>query len=134
MMRSGRLLAEESPDKLLAYYNLPSLEDVFLKLCMKDDVENRDEESTEIVAATSIDSSVTCRTSRRQQLPGSHVDLAFEHSTSQLDVSDTDIIARHQHRNSCREFSPASTADRFGVIKRIHLSFYASMTFIHNVI
>lgn len=37
MMRSGRLLAEESPENLLKDYRLPSLEDVFLKLCMKDD-------------------------------------------------------------------------------------------------
>lgn len=35
MMRSGRLLAEESPEKLLMDYGLPSLEDVFLKLCIK---------------------------------------------------------------------------------------------------
>lgn len=36
MMRSGRLLAEESPENLLKDYRLPTLEDVFLKLCMKD--------------------------------------------------------------------------------------------------
>jgi hypothetical protein len=109
MMRSGRLLAEESPDKLLAYYNLPSLEDVFLKLCMKDDVENRDDDRTEIVAATSI-SPAACQTG--QQLPGSHVNLAFDHSMSQLDVSLTGIA--RQHRSSLHE-SPPSTADRFGV-------------------
>lgn len=36
LMRSGHLLAEESPHNLLALYGLSSLEDVFLKLCMKD--------------------------------------------------------------------------------------------------
>ena len=36
MMRSGHLLAEESPNNLLAVHGLESLEDVFLKLCMKD--------------------------------------------------------------------------------------------------
>lgn len=35
-MRSGHLLAEESPHNLLTLYGLSSLEDVFLKLCMKD--------------------------------------------------------------------------------------------------
>jgi hypothetical protein len=40
MMRSGRLLTEESPENLLRDYNLPSLENVFLKLCMKDEGEN----------------------------------------------------------------------------------------------
>ncbi|KAG7190145.1 hypothetical protein KM043_006275 [Ampulex compressa] len=35
LMRSGRLLAEESPRTLLTLYNCPSLEDVFLKLSRK---------------------------------------------------------------------------------------------------
>lgn len=34
-MRSGRLLAEESPRALLQMYNCSSLEDVFLKLSRK---------------------------------------------------------------------------------------------------
>ena len=37
-MRSGHLLAEESPHNLLTTHGLTSLEDVFLKLCMKDGV------------------------------------------------------------------------------------------------
>ncbi|KAF7487775.1 ABC transporter G family member 20 [Sarcoptes scabiei] len=36
LMRQGRLLAENSPDQLMADYNLDTLEDVFLKLCMSD--------------------------------------------------------------------------------------------------
>jgi hypothetical protein len=35
MMRSGRLLAEDSPENLLRDTNLSSLENVFLELCMK---------------------------------------------------------------------------------------------------
>lgn len=35
-MRSGRLLAEDSPQNLLSMHNLNSLEDVFLKLCIKE--------------------------------------------------------------------------------------------------
>lgn len=35
-MRSGRLLAEDSPLNLLKIHSCLSLEDVFLKLCMKD--------------------------------------------------------------------------------------------------
>lgn len=34
-MRSGKLLAEESPQRLLSIYNCSSLEDVFLKLSRK---------------------------------------------------------------------------------------------------
>lgn len=109
-MRSGRLLAEESPDTLLAQYNLPTLEDVFLKLCMKDDVENRDEDRTEIVATPVRP--VTLHAARTAQLPGSYVNPAFNHSTSQLDVSEAGIT--RQNRSNSREFS-ASPADRFGV-------------------
>ena len=34
-MRNGYLLAEENPIKLMEGYQLTSLEDVFLKLCIK---------------------------------------------------------------------------------------------------
>jgi len=37
LMRSGRLLAEDSPAKLLLNHNLATLEDVFLKLCIKEE-------------------------------------------------------------------------------------------------
>lgn len=40
MMRSGALLAEDSPSYLLQYYNAPSLEDVFLHLCEQDQNNN----------------------------------------------------------------------------------------------
>jgi ABC-type multidrug transport system ATPase subunit len=36
MMRCGRLLVEDSPENLIRDYGLPSLEDVFLKVCLKD--------------------------------------------------------------------------------------------------
>jgi hypothetical protein len=36
-MRSGRLLAEDSPENLLRDYNQTSLENVFLELCIKND-------------------------------------------------------------------------------------------------
>jgi len=38
MMRSGRLLTEDTPQNLLAIHEMSSLEDVFLKLCMKSDL------------------------------------------------------------------------------------------------
>lgn len=34
LMRGGRFLAEESPDMLMQHYNCESLEDVFLKLAV----------------------------------------------------------------------------------------------------
>ena len=39
MMRFGRLLAEGSPADLLDRYSMPNLEDVFLNLCLSDDVD-----------------------------------------------------------------------------------------------
>lgn len=42
MMRSGFLLAEDSPQNLLNKHNLVSLEDVFLKLCVKQQVDDGD--------------------------------------------------------------------------------------------
>ena len=38
LMRSGRLLAESPPLHLMETHGLPTLEDVFLKLCQQDHV------------------------------------------------------------------------------------------------
>ena len=35
-MRNGRLLAEAAPDLLTKHFNISSLENVFLKLCLRD--------------------------------------------------------------------------------------------------
>ncbi|XP_032783716.2 ABC transporter G family member 20 [Daphnia magna] len=40
MMRSGRLLVEDSPENLLINFNCPTLEKVFFQLCIKDDGKN----------------------------------------------------------------------------------------------
>ena len=39
-MRSGRLLAEAPPLDLMKAHSLPTLEDVFLKLCERDQVDD----------------------------------------------------------------------------------------------
>lgn len=52
MMRSGRLLVEESPNNLLCSHGLDSLEDVFLKLCVKS--ESFDRSVTSKSAKTSL--------------------------------------------------------------------------------
>ena len=36
LMRHGRLLAEAPPEDLLAHYNMETLEEVFLNLCLND--------------------------------------------------------------------------------------------------
>jgi len=47
MMRSGRILVEDSPGTLMSTYNVPTLDDVFLKLCIED--ENRDKNKVDII-------------------------------------------------------------------------------------
>ena len=42
LMRAGRLLAEDRPSTLLAKYGLNTLEDVFLRLCIKDNGSGKD--------------------------------------------------------------------------------------------
>lgn len=42
LMRSGRLLAEESPQTLLTMYRCSNLEDVFLKLSRKQGASNNE--------------------------------------------------------------------------------------------
>jgi hypothetical protein len=69
MMRSGRLLAEESPQNLLDNHNLTSLEDVFLKLCMKDITSSSPPSSAPSTVPTSVASTpiVTDKPQRRNQ-------------------------------------------------------------------
>ncbi|XP_032783939.2 LOW QUALITY PROTEIN: ABC transporter G family member 20 [Daphnia magna] len=107
MMRSGRLLAEESPDNLLRNYRLPSLEEVFLKLCMKDDGENRTEPSQAIENCTN--GTLRSVTGIRQPV-GGHTNLAFDHSTSQTNITEIDTIENHCNSNE----ASISPADCFG--------------------
>lgn len=116
-MRSGRLLAEESPDNLLRNYRLPSLEEVFLKLCMKDDGENRTEPSQAIENCTN--GTLRSVTGTRQPV-GGHTNLAFDHSTSQTNITEIDTIENHCNSNE----SSISPADCFGVRKIIVLVFF----------
>ena len=44
MMRFGKLLSEDSPTKLLQTFDMPSLEDVFLHLCHRDELERGGED------------------------------------------------------------------------------------------
>ena len=45
MMRFGKLLAENSPHRLLITFQLPSLEEVFLQLCQRDESERGGEDA-----------------------------------------------------------------------------------------
>lgn len=91
MMRSGRLLVEQSPNNLLSHFQLPSLEEVFLKLCIKDRNDGRKEQLTAISKVTS--SIVTGNTAARLSQPSSdHVNAAFDDSLSQISVPEPKLI------------------------------------------
>ena len=93
MMRSGRLLVEESPENLLNSYRLPSLEDVFLKICIRDGVKNRVEKQRIGVVAGITSPAVSCQTAARaQQPPADHVNMAFDDSISQISVSEVEHL------------------------------------------
>jgi ABC-type multidrug transport system ATPase subunit len=52
MMRGGRVLVEDSPENLIRDYGLPSLEDVFLQVSLKDGSRSSDEQLTEDVTSS----------------------------------------------------------------------------------
>nr|QBM06390.1 ATP-binding cassette sub-family H-like protein 2 [Daphnia magna] len=84
LMRSGRLLTEDSPENLLQKYALFSLEDVFLRLCTQDFSNSQAETVSNAETVGEIAFAV-------QQLSAGIVNDAFERSASQLDVSGTPI-------------------------------------------
>jgi hypothetical protein len=88
MMRSGRLLVEESPENLLGRHRLTSLEDVFLKLCMKDDSTVPTSQLTASTTSSVVALRNTDRISAQRALEG-HVNMSFQHSTTELNVSQT---------------------------------------------
>lgn len=102
-MRSGHLLAEESPHNLLTLHGLESLEDVFLKLCMKD-VSSRGggaaggSNVAPVVAVTNA--------SKQQASNGGHDNPAFAQSfnnpdavTSDMDHGDDRDDEHHHHHH-----------------------------------
>ena len=82
MMRSGRLLVEESPENLLGHHRLSSLEDVFLKLCMKDDATVAADQFTSTTANALPLNDMDHVNARTEQ-------TLFPQRTAQLDVTQT---------------------------------------------
>ena len=104
-MRSGRLLAEESPNNLLRAFRRPSLEDAFLKLCM-------DEQRNESIQANV---SNEMNTEVMQQFQGGHENVDYnEDVVRQIDI--TEARGDGQLRNNGRG-SIDSTTSSSGVRK-----------------
>ena len=99
-MRSGHLLAEESPQNLLSLHGLNTLEDVFLKLCMKDGVGKM---ATAPVVATITGGKMTgypvTGMAHQQDLEG-HDNPAYAQSFTNPDaITSADIDQHHQMHN-----------------------------------
>ena len=120
MMRSGRLLAEDSPDKLLAHYNLSSLEDVFLKLCINQGV-NKGVEQLEIMANVSPSNETHQIVARTQQQAGDHDNLAFDYSVNEVDLPENDVQRRNRINSN---ESPVTPVDLSPVRKSLITWFF----------
>lgn len=121
MMRSGRLLAEESPENLLTNYNLSSLEAVFLKLCMKDEGKDQDRQEPELLERTVSSSSMRRNVARPQQTSSGHDNMAFERGTSQSDISEIGVDCQHLRNSHLSQVSSANC----NVVKQLFLSYSA---------
>ena len=95
MMRSGRLLAEESPANLLGNYGFSTLEDVFLKLCMKD---GNTKVKDAMILSASNSNETNFETSRKHPRHGGHDNMAF--NFSKFDVSHVAIDRKSDIKNN----------------------------------
>ncbi|KAI9553796.1 ABC protein [Daphnia sinensis] len=127
LMRSGRLLTENSPENLLQKYALSSLEDVFLHLCMKDFSHSQQAE-----AANNADS-VGEITLAAQQLSAGIDNDAFERSASQLDVSETPTPS-NCHPTAVLNQCPGITNVKSGKLKKMGFELSVKCDVSENVI
>lgn len=109
-MRSGRLLAEESPDILMAYYNLSSLEDVFLRLCMKQSVNDGVEQLEIMSNAITSNESPPQIVALTQQQSGEHDNMAFDYSINEMNESENDIDVRNRKNGLDSLVTPIDTS------------------------
>lgn len=100
MMRSGRLLAEESPKNLLRNSRRPSLEDAFLKLCM-DEINDSDEQSTVVAHCTSNEDGQTSATVQPDD------NITTDNSCNQVDIHETDTGRVHHTNGQASSATPA---------------------------
>lgn len=112
-MRSGHLLAEESPHNLLSLHGLSTLEDVFLKLCMKDGVVKH---ATAPVVATITNGKTGYPNMAHQQDLEGHDNPAYVQTFNNVDAITTDID--HQHHNSQDEEEDHTALAQLSIVSR----------------
>lgn len=96
LMRGGRLLAETSPYSLIEHFGIPSLEDIFLKLCLEDGGED------EIVHHGKVNKTFEGDLPHAKPLPGSMPEARGRLNTIRKDVNpDTgQVILRDSSENN----------------------------------
>uniref|UniRef100_A0A0P6D3Z3 ABC transporter G family member n=1 Tax=Daphnia magna TaxID=35525 RepID=A0A0P6D3Z3_9CRUS len=108
MMRSGRLLVQDSPENLLNNYRALSLEDVFLKVCIKDDGKNPLDRETATNANDSNPVAAPIQNSTRR-----NSNLA--RNINQIDTSETEHPS--SGKSPCFKI-PQMSAHRIGALIR----------------
>lgn len=79
LMRSGRLLAEDSPANLLKVHQCISLEEVFLRLCMKDKATNN-----AIMSPTPVPNNTTTAINTSTPAPGLNIVSVYNEKNKQF--------------------------------------------------
>ncbi len=114
-MRSGHLLAEESPQNLLSLHGLNTLEDVFLKLCMKDGVSKM---ATAPVVATITGGKTGYPTMAHQQDLEGHDNPAYAQSFSNPDAITSADIDHQIHNGQDVEDEDHKALAQLSIVRR----------------
>lgn len=111
LMRFGRLLVQDNPDKLLEYHGLPTLEAVFLKLCQLDSAQVPEMTKTDVMRYNAPDDKVTVSTIEMEKKNMRKVDnsgdkrdineniemsIKSEDKENKTDINDNKPKGRHQ--------------------------------------
>lgn len=101
LMRAGVLLAEESPQNLLNTYNTTSLEDAFLKLCLKQGTDDEAHDDTAVkdvvVVHTAANAAATHLRNSNNNIRSSSTHIISKDDHPKKTVTSSDLAAIDQH-------------------------------------
>jgi hypothetical protein len=89
-MRDGRILAEDSPEDLLATHGVPTLEDVFLRICLSVDVTANGDAHQARQNGQTRNASITRRIGRRTALR--------QNASRQQQIEASSIVSNVEHQ------------------------------------
>lgn len=120
-MRSGHLLAEESPQNLLSLHGLNTLEDVFLKLCMKDGV-NKHATAPVVSTITGAKSHYPTMVGHQPDLEG-HDNPAYAQSFNNPDAITTADIDHPHHNNQVDDDEDHKALAQLSIVSSLFSTF-----------